>query len=316
MLTRSDFTGTFNLGVASGTSATPDLVFSRSPDGVVVATISATTGIITAGGFAGPLTGQTITAIAADTTTIGGAVALKAPLASPSFTGTVGIGTTAGPQMLAVVNPASGGQGNIKFGNGSYFGQLYSGAGTMIGNWVSADTNAVNGMLTQSGGINPTAITMDYVNGLIIYSTSAVLGVGRSWLINNSDKRFQVQPTGAINLWSVPSCTLGIKSDANGALSCVTSDGKLKNKVGDLDFTWDKFMQLNPLLYDWKSKTSINDTDTHAGFRADEVYEIFPNATSAAGKDTKGLDSNAMIAYLVKAVQDLQLRVKQLEGVK
>jgi hypothetical protein len=39
-------------------------------------------------------------------------------------------------------------------------------------------------------------------------------------------------------------------------------------------------------------------------------------ADLAAGKDTKGLDSNAMIAYLVKAVQDLQLRVKQLEGVK
>jgi len=70
-------------------------------------------------------------------------------------------------------------------------------------------------------------------------------------------------------------------------------------------------MALKPTLYRMKGQTE--DTPKQLGFLAQEVKEYIPQAYVETD-DFIGLNDRAIVAALVKAVQELTARVAQLEG--
>ena len=98
-----------------------------------------------------------------------------------------------------------------------------------------------------------------------------------------------------------------------------TSDYRLKENV---NYTWDattKLKQLKPCEFNWISDSS--DTKIN-GFIAHEVDSVVPQAVTGDkdGKDKHGnnayqqLDPSQLVPLLVKTVQELEARIKTLEG--
>ena len=96
-----------------------------------------------------------------------------------------------------------------------------------------------------------------------------------------------------------------------------TSDERLKKNIADSTSAISEVMSLKVRQFDWK------ETDNHVdfGFIAQELLETCPSAVSI-GEDDKdgllkrpwGIDTSQLVPILVKAVQELQERVKILES--
>lgn len=100
-----------------------------------------------------------------------------------------------------------------------------------------------------------------------------------------------------------------------------TSDRNLKKNIVDLpDGSLAIVSQLNPVTFDWKN----TDKGSNTGFIAQDVKTVLPNDVSGTEykesddlhESNEGLSINTtgIVAHLVKAVQELEKRVKELEG--
>ena len=92
------------------------------------------------------------------------------------------------------------------------------------------------------------------------------------------------------------------------------SDIALKKDVADLTYGLDTVKLLKPRKFKWKSNS-----EDAIGFIAQEVESIIPEVVSEScpsGEVTsfKGMSYGHLTAVLVKAVQELEARVKELEG--
>ena len=118
---------------------------------------------------------------------------------------------------------------------------------------------------------------------------------------------------GAIRQTDTLSCSLGLKSDADGTITgCVASSRTIKKNISDAVYSGSAIDSLRPRYFEYINP-SRDGAGVHAGFIAEEVEEIFPRAVVSAGKDIKGVDANAMISLLVQEVQQLRKRIAVLE---
>jgi hypothetical protein len=108
--------------------------------------------------------------------------------------------------------------------------------------------------------------------------------------------------------------TSGDVYNQNGTYGTI-SDLRLKeNIVKARDYTQD-LMKLNVVKYSFKKDHS--ETPTHLGFIAQEVEQVFPGLVET--KKTKELDdqkqikTSVLIPMLVKAIQELNKRIEELE---
>ncbi len=92
------------------------------------------------------------------------------------------------------------------------------------------------------------------------------------------------------------------------------SDRRQKENIKDIAYGLDEVMRLRPVTHTWlqgdSSKVSI-------GLIAQEVEEILSEVvnTSMDGEsDVKALDYNGIIPVLIKSIQELNERIKQLES--
>lgn len=102
-----------------------------------------------------------------------------------------------------------------------------------------------------------------------------------------------------------------------------TSDEKLKKNIKDINGGLSVINKLRPVNFDWKDEGKGNGL---GGFIAQEVQKILPNDVIGKEyvapdrekdiKETEGLsiNSTSIIAHLVKAVQELEAKVKALES--
>jgi hypothetical protein len=94
---------------------------------------------------------------------------------------------------------------------------------------------------------------------------------------------------------------------------------RLKNFVGALSppQALDTIDKLKPLFFKWKPEARQHDTSLKAGFFAQQVAPYIPVAVSQAPgvlKDQYFLNYDALIPYLVSAVQELAAENKQLKA--
>jgi hypothetical protein len=100
------------------------------------------------------------------------------------------------------------------------------------------------------------------------------------------------------------------------------SDANLKENITDLTFGLNEILQLRPVSYDWKN--NVANQSTQYGFIAQEVQKVLPQLVTEfdSYEDEKrevsikrlGLDKDAIFVSLVKAIQELEARIKQLEN--
>jgi len=108
--------------------------------------------------------------------------------------------------------------------------------------------------------------------------------------------------------------TVGSISMFSSAVSYnTTSDYRLKENV---NYTWDatnKLKQLKPCEFEFKADS---DNVVHQGFLAHEVDSIVPTSVFGEkdGEEMQQLDHSKLVPLLVKTIQELEARIKILEG--
>ena len=103
---------------------------------------------------------------------------------------------------------------------------------------------------------------------------------------------------GTINQTAALSCS--ITTNADGDLLC-TSDERLKDIKGNSNYGLNEIMQIIPIRFSLKNESYV-----HIGFSAQNLQKVIPEATPLQADGYLGLDSNAVMATLVKAMQEQQ----------
>ena len=107
----------------------------------------------------------------------------------------------------------------------------------------------------------------------------------------------------------------GIASVASAALPlALASDESMKHTIDDLECACDLLRELRPVSFFYKEEYSANPECMHYGFIAQEYQKVMPDQTyrdESLGKLC--IDTNELIALLVKANQELESRVRMLE---
>ncbi len=89
-----------------------------------------------------------------------------------------------------------------------------------------------------------------------------------------------------------------------------TSDRALKSNIKTIPNGLGMIEKLNPVTFNWDVKVN---NQPSAGFIAQEVEEVLPDLVNGI-EGEKTIKTAGIVGYLVKAVQELSARVKELEG--
>lgn len=106
---------------------------------------------------------------------------------------------------------------------------------------------------------------------------------------------------------------------ASGNLTSVSgvitssSDERLKNITGPLDYGLSEVLRLCPIRYRWTDASGIPNDQEHGGFGAAAVEAVMPLAVATGPDGMRGLSDRPILGALVNAVQTLYARVVDLE---
>ena len=105
-----------------------------------------------------------------------------------------------------------------------------------------------------------------------------------------------------------------IGSIASAAIPLAFSDEETKHTIDELEYACDVLRELRPVTFFYKEEYSAYPERMHYGFIAQEYQKVMPDATYVDGNTNKlCIDTNELIALLVRANQELQERVTRLE---
>ena len=219
--------------------------------------------------------------------------------------------------------PTNGGLSQIYGGNQRMY--FYTG-GSGASSYMQFYTNDSERMRILSDGeiVQGSAIADTYaplVNGitgdaLVVgrHSTSGSLGL---WRTNTMEFKYYHNGQGYI-------MTFGSNGVISGDFND-TSDVNLKENISTIADGTTVINSLRPVKFDWKDAKKGNNQH---GFIAQEVEKVLPDAVEGndyvenetglpedepAGNG-KNMNSNAVLAHAVKAIQELEARIKVLEG--
>ena len=196
--------------------------------------------------------------------------------------------------------------------------------------WEAAPDNDSNPWVNVSGGIENNGVRVlsselrfgaggGNVEGT---STSVMLGVNGTSYVGyyNATSEFGPENHNVTRLgsssfrWSEIWSTNGLNQ---------SSDKRLKKDIQPLTLALNKVMQMNPVSYHWIK----DDGNTHLGFLAQELEQVLPEVvrkpevnrtttdgrTPAKGEDMYAVNYSEIIPVLVKAIQEQQNQIKDLE---
>ncbi|MBC8037211.1 MAG: tail fiber domain-containing protein [Rhizobiales bacterium] len=235
-------------------------------------------------------------------------------LGCPYFTGNVGIGTDTGFFGLDVELAA--GNTSAKFGNNkpiyAIFDSpilgfnLYYESGWKYGKGSSSSYGGAIGFAPSTGKIDfyttnssGNASSFGSVTSRMTLTQSGSLGIGTA----SPGQKLDV--VGTIRQ---SNCTTAgtLSTNASGDIIC-TSDARLKNVLGDYDNGLDAVTRLTPRRFTYKpTKNNPVETFVHAGFIAQEVRAVIPQAVAVQRNGYLSLDTTAILAASVNAIKELK----------
>jgi len=143
---------------------------------------------------------------------------------------------------------------------------------------------------------------------------------------NNNTFKLRIQDSGtdrgylggdATNAWvfgSNAAASIATINNSTGEYTAL-SDFNKKKDFEESTIGLNEVLGLKPTLY--RMKTESNDTDKHLGFIAQEIKEFIPQAYVESGEDKDkfiGLNYNAIVAALVKGMQEQQAQIEELKA--
>jgi hypothetical protein len=191
--------------------------------------------------------------------------------------------------------------------------------GSNTANTLEGESNLTfSGSTLQINGTTPTlslgaadiqllSSQMDYLNpssgGGHFFYTTVSGGTSIKLYINNSGT-VRIPDLAGIN---------DIGASANGTLQAASSDTTLKEiistKIGGLEIV----KGIETIKYQWKDKKEQGE-QLEIGFNAQNLEQVLPEATYTIKSNGKlGIKKDAIIATLVKAVQEQQIQIEQLQ---
>jgi hypothetical protein len=218
---------------------------------------------------------------------------------------------------LSFLTRPNGGSFAERFRIGSdgtkYFGNPTSSRFQMnsVGEFFYQYTNGyyIWGLFNDSNNIAiESAFSGDIIFRAQAQSISAVPGTATVRGRFNSGGSFQVN-----NLAGSGSRT--VTADASGVLSA-SSDSSLKQEDKEYNIEGlSQILQLTPRAYKWLNDIEIRGEEaaTEIGFFANEVNPIIPSAAPMGVDGKYGLYDRAIIATMVKAIQELKAEIEQLK---
>ncbi|MEM3116756.1 MAG: tail fiber domain-containing protein, partial [Candidatus Pacearchaeota archaeon] len=220
--------------------------------------------------------------------------------------GKVGIGTTTPEEKLTV-------SGNIIFGADGY------------GLFIDHNTNQRVGFVKQSGYLGEGR----YLSGNNFVFRRVTSGTLLS--PTASDTPLVLSGNGNVGIGTTsPADKLTVVGDVNvsgcyqlsdGTIiggTCV-SDYRFKKNIQNYSVDIDKFMRLNPLIYEWKDQNISGENESTAkgrykGFIADEVQSIYPERVVEENGVKKVVYSWDWIFDMIKVVQEQKKEIDILKA--
>jgi trimeric autotransporter adhesin len=184
----------------------------------------------------------------------------------------------------------------------------------------SEAVNAANSIFIGSyAGYNDTVNNSPGESSILIgnqtstggYSNSIALGAEAT---NTGSNQFMIgsfdSPINTLILTGASSqtCTLDVSVSSP---SC-TSDERLKTNINDLDSVLNDLNQVRTVTYNWKGNP---DGNTVTGFLAQDLEQYFPSMVGTAPNGYKTVSYGGMTPVLVKAVQELDLKLSDIEKI-
>ncbi len=100
----------------------------------------------------------------------------------------------------------------------------------------------------------------------------------------------------------------------SASLSCSSDETLKKDIIAVDDDMLEKILSLQPVTYHWKSEDESS--DTHIGFIAQQVEEVFPDlVTTDRQTGLKSLNYTGLIPYTVKAVQEMDVQMQTIADI-
>jgi hypothetical protein len=206
--------------------------------------------------------------------------------------------------------------GNLKFSSsGGQVAQFHASKGVSIGN--TTDPGAANLSVTSKCIVSGTAITNIggsslnhevYANGngaIGGYQLGAGGYVYNSYAVNNGGTYYHFYFSDAGTSHG------SITSNGTNTTYATSSDNRLKENIVDAKSALPLINSVKIRSFDWIGKEKSQDF----GVIAQELIDICPDAVvkGITEEDTWGVDTSFLIPAAIKALQELQIKIEQLE---
>jgi len=143
-------------------------------------------------------------------------------------------------------------------------------------------------------------------NGLIL----AAGGTNQIKFQTNEGDRITVSGTGAVTIAALGTGT--VYSNSGVLTNTNPSDERLKHSISPMPYGLDEILKLQPKIFYYNSDTT--DSNLKYGFIAQEVQNVMPTVIRKLDDEGHlGLESDGIYVAMVKAIQQLEARVKELE---
>jgi hypothetical protein len=182
--------------------------------------------------------------------------------------------------------------------------KVYGGKSFYVPGYITSNGNVqANGSLVSLGAL------LTYGSGIAYYG--ATVGGG--------------SPNQIGFRWTNPNvnCTV---DNVISAVAATFSDRRIKTNIQTLSNGMELIRGLRSVTYNPLDVVGFDEEtfepiigdmdpyDERIGFVADEIQQVYPNAINAEGNRLKSIDSVQILSMAVSAIQNLDERVKQLEG--
>ncbi len=249
-----------------------------------------------------------ISSLSVNSVDVTDALASKAPIANPTFTGNVSassmtingnaVATTdfVSAQISAVIGTAGAALDTLgeianALGNNTSLSTTLTNSIALKSNisnpYFSGDVNVATGKVTAPGGYS-----MDLSQNYGMFMTGL-----------SPNRRIYIQ-----NTLNAAKGTAGLYLGETGTWTSA-SDSRLKYNIQPLDSCLNKILSLNPVTYTWKS------TDKPSrGLIAQEVYEVIPEVVDKPENvdEMMGIQYTELIPFLIKSIQEQQVMINML----
>lgn len=233
-------------------------------------------------------------------------LALKAPLASPTFTG-VPLAPTAAVDTNTTQLATTAfviGQSYLKSATAASTYVALTGDQTISGTKTFTNTNSIVGS-TGTGGYGAFYATGSGTNNAYLFLANATNGE-RCRLWSQDDRALRFSNNGGT--------TTHLTLDSSGNLTAAAnvtaySDERLKENIQLIPDALAKVESVRGVIYTWK-ESGLPGT----GVIAQEIQKIAPEAVLASEDGTLSVAYGNLVGLLIEAVKDLSGQVKELKA--